>query len=69
MTVSIPEDASERDERRVRQAAERAKRNAEIREAYPTLRDEHGRDEALEILAERHACSPATVREVLYGRR
>jgi transcriptional regulator GlxA family with amidase domain len=63
----MPADAPERDLRRVRQNAEVAERNAQIRRDYPELRDEHGREKAMRQLAERHHCSPRTVERAVYG--
>jgi hypothetical protein len=63
-TINIPDRASEHDARRIRHV----NRNLRIRRDYPALRDEHGRDEALERLAEREGCSTWTVQEVVYER-
>jgi hypothetical protein len=64
-TLPIPDTASEQDRRRI----EHVNRNLRIRSAYPDLRDEHGRQRAFELLAERHGVSPGTVRRVVYGQR
>ena len=66
--VTLPADATEDDVRRVRETARIVRRNVRIRREYPGLRDEFGRDEAFNRLAERHSCSVSTVREVVYGR-
>jgi hypothetical protein len=67
ITFEVPADAPERDLRRVRQEVEVARRRAQIREAYPDLRDEYGRDEAMRRLKERHDCSRREVRFAVYG--
>jgi len=67
--VTLPEDATEGDVRRVRETARIVRRNVRIRRQYPGLRDEHGRDEAFRRLAEKYCCSAATVRKVVYGER
>lgn len=67
--IELPDNAREQDVRAVRQAAARARRNAQIEEAYPDLRDKYGWERAMQKLAERHHCSFATVRQVLKGRR
>jgi len=41
-TVTIPQGATEQERRRLRQEVERVHRNARIRDAYPSLRDELG---------------------------
>jgi len=64
-TMEIPDDLPTPDRNRM----ERVNRNIRIRNVYPSLRDEHGRQEALHILAERHGLSPASVREIVYGRQ
>jgi len=66
--VTLPEDATDDDVRRVRETARIVRRNVRIRRQYPGLRDEHGRDKAFRRLAEQHCCSVSTVREVVYGR-
>lgn len=63
-TLPIPEDASEHDEKRIRHV----NRNLRIRRDYPSLRDSHGRDAALRLLAEREDCSRWTVQKVVYER-
>jgi len=64
-TLSIPDDASERDAQRIRQV----NRNISIRQQYPKLKRRLGWQQAQEKLAERHDCSIHTVRKVLEGRR
>jgi len=64
-TLPIPDAASERDAQRIRQV----NRNVAIRRSYPELRDEYGRDKALEILADRHNVSPGTARRIVYKQR
>jgi len=66
LTFHVPADAPKRDLRRVEQEAEVARRNAQIRRRYPGLRDQHGRDAAMEALADRHDVSPRTVWRVVY---
>jgi hypothetical protein len=66
--VTLPEDATEGDVRRVKETARIVRRNVRIRRQYPELRDEVGRDEAFRRLARKHCCSVSTVREVVYGR-
>lgn len=69
-TLTIPDGATEAERRRVRQEVDRVQRNAEIRAAYPELRDEHGWERACEMLADRHpSVSKWTVREIITGRR
>ena len=63
--ITPPKEASDKDRQRIRQV----NRNVLIRRAYPDLRDEHDRQEAWEILAERHNVSPSTVRLIVYGQR
>jgi hypothetical protein len=63
--LDAPHNASEKDLKRVRQV----NRNLLIREHYPSLRDQHGRDEAFRLLSQRFSCSTATVRKVVYGER
>jgi hypothetical protein len=63
--LDIPDGASRLDAQRIRQV----NRNLQIRAAYEQLRDEHGRDRAFDMLAERHGCSRALIREVVYERR
>ena len=41
-------------------------RNAEIRAAYPALRDAHGKEVAMIRLGERYSLSPHTVKKVVY---
>jgi len=65
VTFEVPDDLPRPDRQRI----ERVNRNIRIRNVYPQLRDEHCRKEALHILAERHGLSPASVREVVYGRQ
>lgn len=67
ITIEVPSDAPDRDLRRVRQEAEVATKRAKMRRAYPDLRDEYGRDEAMRRLASRHCCSPRTVERAIYG--
>lgn len=64
-TLDIPENLPTPDRNRMK----RVNRNIRIRKCYPELCDEHGRAAALEILAERHGISPASVREIVYERR
>lgn len=64
-TLPVPDELPERDRQRV----EHVNRNIRIRSAYPSLRDEHGRDEALQRIAQKEDVSTALVREVVYGRR
>ena len=64
-TLDIPEGASEKDRQRIKQV----NRNLRIRAAYDDLRDEYGRDEALQILSSRHNLEPTTVKAILYGQR
>ena len=64
-TLDIPEGLPAPDRNRMK----RVNRNIKIRNVYPSLRDKHGREGALQILAERHGLSPASVREVIYGRQ
>jgi hypothetical protein len=64
-TINIPDKLPRPDRDRL----ERVNRNIQIRDAYPQLRDQLGRDKALSVLAERHGLSPASVREVVYGRQ
>jgi len=66
VTIEIPADAPEKDVRRVRQRADLARRNATIRRRYPSLRDKHGRKEAIKRLADRFCCSTSTVKHVIY---
>jgi transcriptional regulator GlxA family with amidase domain len=66
LTFHAPADAPERDLRRLEQDAEVARRNAQIDRRYPNLRDQYGRDAAMEALADRHDVSPRTVRRVVY---
>jgi len=67
MTITLPDGATDRERRRVQQEAERVRRNAQIREAYPALREKHGWREAMQVLADRHNCSSSTVRAVVRG--
>lgn len=62
VTVQDEDLLSEQDRRRIDQV----RRNARIRHSYPDLRDEHGRDEALQILSERYSVSPSTARLIVY---
>ena len=66
--VTLSEDATDDDVRRVRETARIVRRNVRIRRQYPELRDEYGRDEAFRRLAEKHHCSIWTVRDILYDR-
>lgn len=65
--IEVPADAPDRDISRVEREAQVATRRAQIKRQYPGLRDQHGRDKALEILQERHGESVRTIRRVLYG--
>jgi len=67
-TITLPEDATDDDIRRLKETARIIRRNIRIRRQYPDLRDEYGRDEAFRRLKEQHSCSVSTVREVVYGR-
>jgi hypothetical protein len=64
-TLDIPDEASEKDARRIRQV----NRNLQIRADYPDLKGEHGRQRAWEILGERYNVSPSTARKVVYHQR
>jgi len=64
-TLPIPDAASEQDAKRIKHV----NRNLQIRRSYPNLRDEHGRDQALQILSDRHDVSPGTARRIVYGQR
>jgi len=65
--ITLPEDATADDVRRVKETARIARRNAHIRRQYPGLRDEVGQKEAMKRLADRHCCSTRTVRRVVWG--
>ena len=65
VTLDIPDEASEQDAKRIRQV----NRNLQIRDDYPELRDQHGRQRAWEILGERYGVSPSTARLVVYRQR
>jgi len=67
LTFEVPSDAPERDLRRVRQEAKTAERNAKITREYRKLKQKYPHQEAFQILAERHDCSPRTVRRVIWG--
>lgn len=64
-TLDIPDEASEKDARRIRQV----NRNLQIRGDYPALRERHGRRKAWEILGERYNVSPSTARLIVYEQR
>ena len=64
-TLDIPDEASEKDARRIRQV----NRNLQIRGDYPSLREQHGRRKAWKILGERYNVSPSTARLIVYGQR
>jgi len=63
--LPAPEEASERD----RQRLDQVRRNVRIRRQYPPLRDEHGREKALQILSDRHDVTPGTARRIIYRQR
>jgi len=65
--ITLPPDATEDDVRRVEETAKVVRRDVAIRRQYPDLRDEHGKWEAIALLAERHCCSSRTVRRAIYG--
>ena len=64
-TLDIPDEASEKDARRIQQV----NRNLQIRGDYPALREKHGRCKAWEILGERYNVSPSTARLIVYEQR
>lgn len=67
VTFEVPVDAPDRDLERVEREASVARRNAEIRRRYESLRDEHGRMDAYEQLADTYHVSPRQVRRIVYG--
>jgi hypothetical protein len=67
VTFEVPADAPDRDLERVEREASVARRNAEIRRRYESLRDEHGRMDAYEQLSDAYHVSPRQVRRIVYG--
>ena len=70
--IRIPKGADPQDVRRILHAFDRAKQNAEIRDAYDAMRDQSGRfpdgyEAARETLAERFHVSKRTVERAVTG--
>jgi len=67
ITIEVPANAPDRDLDRVEREAAVARRRAKIREDYPDLRDEHGREGAFKVLQERYGESRRTLKRIIYG--
>jgi CRISPR/Cas system-associated endoribonuclease Cas2 len=65
----IPEEASERDLQRIRDAVDIAKRNARIRVQYSEFREKYGWETALEMLADRFPVTKWTAKKIVSGQR
>jgi len=62
-------EPQEQDSKADRDRIARVNRNRRIRAAYDRLKREHDRREALRRLGDKHGLSPASVREIVYGRQ